>query len=291
MESGARIETMYCISRLSTEKKSVDWDDPRKADQYRLGLVAYEMLVGSKRFKQLGEPLRQRDFTSENWHWPALATERESCPSSICNVVDQMVRKDPEDRYDSIDDAVACVADTDLNVETVRDSYRRLMASEGRQTEFFKSFYIRFFRDYPRSARYFNKKRFGCLAEDCESSKGWQRQFQALKEAVLLLVVFKSFREEGREPNILTRIVEEHAKREIPAWLYPAFGKVLIEIVLEKDREARLEDAELRRAWTSVVQPGIDYMKRKTEEIQVSRCHGHSPAPETGTTVIATPQL
>ena len=81
-------------------------------------------------------------------------------------------------------------------------------------------------------------KMLGCLAEDCGTSKRWERQFQALKEAVLLLIVFKSFREEGREPNILTRIAEEHAKRKIPAGLYPGFGEVLIDIVLEKDREA-----------------------------------------------------
>jgi hypothetical protein len=41
----------------------------------------------------------------------------------------------------------------------------------------------------------------------------------------------------------------------------------------------------LRRAWASVIQPGIDYMRRKTEEIEARRYHG-DPAHDahTGTT-------
>ena len=44
---------------LERRLSDVDWDGVQKADQYRLGVVAYEMLVGSKRFRELGEDLRQ----------------------------------------------------------------------------------------------------------------------------------------------------------------------------------------------------------------------------------------
>lgn len=96
-------------------------------------------------------------------------------------------------------------------------------------------------------------------------SPGWQRQFQVLKEAVLLLAVFSAFHEDRREPNILTRIVEEHTKRDIPAVLYEKFFELLLDTVVEKDQHAPLAKEELRHAWSNVIQPGILYMKRKTE--------------------------
>jgi hypothetical protein len=246
----------------------------QKADQYRLGLIAYEMLVGSKRFQELGEALRQL-VAPESWEWPELTTERKECPHHICGVVDRMVKTNPLDRYRSIDDVETAVNDTDLDVETVRDSYRRLMEAEDTQTAFFHSFYVQFLNRYPRTLEFFDPKRFGCLAESCKAKEAWQRQFQALKEAVLLLIVFKIFREEGREPNILTRIAEEHAKR-IPAGLYPCFGEVLVDVVLEEDRQAPLKGDALRRAWTGVIQPGIDYMKRKREEVEARSYRGDS---------------
>jgi serine/threonine protein kinase len=243
-------------------------DGEQKADQYRLGLVAYEMLVGSTRFKELGKSLRRR-IVPASWHWPSLTTQRKDCPQHICDVVDRMVKTNPRDRYASIDEVVASIRDTDLDVETVRDSYRRLMSSEDTQTAFFQSFYARFLEKYPRASGFFRARRFGCLTEDCIPSGVWQRHFQVLKEAVLLLIVFKSFREEKRELNILTRIAEEHAKKGIPAGLYTCFGELLVEVILEKDRQAPLKRDALRDAWTSVIQPGIEYMERKTVEIEV----------------------
>ena len=253
----------------------VSSDGVRKADQYRLGVVAYEMLVGSSRFKILAKDLRERDIP-QSWQWPALATERKECPNHLCDVVNRMVKTDPRDRYDGIDDVVASVRDTDMDVEIVRDSYQRLMTSTATQTGFFHDFYVRFLGNYQGASNFFDPKRFGCLHDVGECSQGWQRQFQALKEAVLLLIVFRSFREEGRELNILTRIAEEHARRKIPAGLYRCFGEALIDVVVEKDERAPLKREALRRAWTSVIQPGVDYMRRKTEEIEVRRLNGHA---------------
>jgi hypothetical protein len=84
----------------------------------------------------------------------------------------------------------------------------------------------------------------------------------------------------------LTRIAEEHAKKKIPAGLYPCFGEVLVDVVLEKDRQAPFKADVLRRAWTSVIQPGIEYMRRKTEEVEARRFRGDfAQACDTGATV------
>ena len=99
---------------------------------------------------------------------------------------------------------------------------------------------------------------------------------------MLLLIVFKLFREEDREPNILTRILEEHARRKIPSALYGIFQEILIETVLENDPEAHFTKDELKQAWTSVIQPGIEYMSRRTVEIEQARIRGtisSSPRP------------
>jgi hypothetical protein len=85
---------------------------------------------------------------------------------------------------------------------------------------------------------------------------------------VLLLIVFKALKEDRNEPNILTRIAEEHARRGIPAELYDDFGEVLARLASEKDPQS---EGELRRAWASVIRPGLDYMKLKTGELDRAR--------------------
>ena len=85
---------------------------------------------------------------------------------------------------------------------------------------------------------------------------------------LLLLAVFDAFHEHRREPNILTRIAEAHASKGIPQALYSGFANVLIETVAEKDVDAPISAAELKRAWENVIEPGIAYMKQKTEEYE-----------------------
>jgi hypothetical protein len=87
-----------------------------------------------------------------------------------------------------------------------------------------------------------------------------------LKEAVLLLIVFKIFREDEREFNILTRVAEGHAKRAFPSELYDEFGRVLVDVAIEKEKDRGVPPLKLealRRAWRSVIEPGIQYMKTK----------------------------
>jgi serine/threonine protein kinase len=244
--------------------------DSRRSDQYRLGLVAYEMLVGSTRFAEIGEKLRDLDFEPAKWSWPPVCDLRKNCLGILAKIVDRMISTDPEERYKSVKASIRNIQ-TDVDVEIVRDSYRRLLSSEQRQTDFFRSFYIEFLKEFPSARGYFKGKRFADLKSDGPVPKGWQRQFQMLKEAVLLLAVFDAFNEARREPNILTRIAEAHARMGIPAVLYEGFLEVLLETVVAEDLEHNLERSDLRHAWSNVMQPGIDYMKRKTGEYELQQ--------------------
>jgi serine/threonine protein kinase len=241
-----------------------------KADQYRLGLVAYEMLVGTQRFRELAAPLRQK-VIPDDWQWPLLKIDCADCPGHLRHAIDSMVSSNPDDRYDSIDDAVNDVA-VDLHAEIARDSFRRLMDARNDQNEFFRSFYRRFLDNYPGARQFFVK--LGSLDDEPVPEK-WVRQFQLLKEAVLLLVVFSVLNEGRHEPNILTHIVESHAKRGIHAGLYEPFGKTLVDVIVAKDQPPHsLTKSQLERAWTAVVRAGMEYMQRKTSELQVSALRG-----------------
>jgi hypothetical protein len=57
----------------------------------------------------------------------------------------------------------------------------------------------------------------------------------------------------------------------IPAVLYEGFLEVLLETVVAEDLEHNLERSDLRHAWSNVMQPGIDYMKRKTGEYELQQ--------------------
>lgn len=267
--------------RSSPRKKSIfylppeyrwasrDDSDPEKADQYRLGLIAYEMLIGARHFERVAAPLRER-VLEQGWQWPALQNENcGGCPEDLRRVVSRMVNTDPRERYHSLSDALREIA-TDLHVQTARESYRRIMEAEATQQTFFRTFYLKFLAAYPRARQRF----FGDLGDlDLpEATSAWKRQFQKLKEAVLLLLVFSALHEEKQEPNILTRIVEDHAAREVPSWMYKKFADMLIECIVEMDTPPEpMTNQQLQRAWERVMEPGVQYMVRRTDEINDAR--------------------
>jgi serine/threonine protein kinase len=248
---------------------SEEESDLRLADQYRLGLVAYEMLVGAARFEELAKGLRERVINPATWVWPALEEKNCKCPEQLRTAVNRMVNVDPNDRYDTLADALQDVA-TNLYTEIARESYRRILETQEKQTEFFRSFYISFLDQFPKAeTRFFEK--FGALEPTGEVPETWNRQFQLLKEAVLLLVVFSALHEDRHEPNILTRIAEEHAKRGMPSFLYPDFAIVLIDCLVRLDQPPdSIDKHQLRRAWSNVVRPGIEYLETKTKTFEAA---------------------
>ena len=238
--------------------------DAKKSDQYRLGVIAYEMLVGTRRFEQIAAPLRQRELDPA-WHWPSLVMAGGiDCPKELLAAIDRMVRRNPDERYESLAAALRDIA-RDLQVETARDSYRRIMRTTESQEKFFRTFYVRFLTAYPGMRKLFRD--LPPLEDSAANSEGWKRQFQKLKEAVLLLVVFSALREDQQEPNILTRVADSHTRLEVPADMYEKFAEMLVECIVTSDKCPEAPDeAELRRAWSRVFEPGVAYMRRRTIE-------------------------
>lgn len=75
------------------------------ADQYALGIVAYEMLTGKKPFDgtTLAEIIKQHLFNEP----PDIRVDRPDLPSSVSDTIVRMLAKDPAARFPDLDFAIA----------------------------------------------------------------------------------------------------------------------------------------------------------------------------------------
>lgn len=84
------------------------------ADQYSLGIVAYEMLTAVRPFAgaSVMEIMRQHFFDPP----PPLKKARPDCPDDLVGIVDRMLAKEPEHRFGSLEDVVSALNDVPLEV-------------------------------------------------------------------------------------------------------------------------------------------------------------------------------
>jgi len=95
------------------------------ADQYSLGVVAYEMVTGQLPFAS-GSPMT---VMYEHVHTPAphLANVMPDCPEQLATAIMRMLEKKPEDRWPTIEDAVAAIGVvTDTDQQIARTSVGKL---------------------------------------------------------------------------------------------------------------------------------------------------------------------
>ena len=81
------------------------------ADQYALGIVAYEMLTGRKPFdgNSLAEIIKAHLFSR-----PAeLTLDRPDLPADVSATITRMLAKDPSDRFPDLDSAIAALGPSD----------------------------------------------------------------------------------------------------------------------------------------------------------------------------------
>ncbi len=239
-------------------------DDFDKANQYRLGILGYQMLLGAERFKnEVKQRLtflqtgRQAAFPP----WPRVKeSERASCPSFLIDAIARMIDLNPMHRFRSLENAVAAITHRKLDIEVARDSFRRIVQDPATESEFFRAFYSRFLNASEEIKTIFAGHNLphpdppGQSATDVSPDR-WPDLFRLLKEAIVLLFAYNSLRE-PQEPTILTRFAQSHAGYK-PEY-YDAFRDALIETVAEFDKGNYQN--ELKNAWERAIEPGLSYM-------------------------------
>ncbi|MFN0099411.1 MAG: protein kinase domain-containing protein [Gemmatimonadaceae bacterium] len=99
------------------------------ADQYALGVVAYELLTGRTPYAgpSIGEVMKGHLFEPV----PAMHVPHDSIPASVEACVQKMLAKDPADRYASVAEAVAAFGALSATMEFETKSRIARFADEG----------------------------------------------------------------------------------------------------------------------------------------------------------------
>ncbi|MBO3461847.1 protein kinase [Aetokthonos hydrillicola Thurmond2011] len=243
-----------------------------KSDQYMLGLLAYELLTGEiPHTLESLEDLQQKKDKAFKKLTP-ITEKRPECPKKFEKVILRMVSLRPEERYETLQEAVDAIPhNVNINLNLAKESYARCTIQPNFNRQFFKSFYYKFTVELcPHAA-----KKFSSL----ETEDDWKRQHQSLKEAILLLFAYFELKgqeqddlflrqDEQDEPTILSWIAKTHShkRRNITQDFYKPFVDSLIQTVIDFDPscQGNPDYQELvKNAWLEVVEPGVKYMISK----------------------------
>jgi serine/threonine-protein kinase len=89
---------------MSPEQATAD-EVTGASDQYSLGVVAYEMLAGRPPF--VGSSMVALMYSHNHDDPPSIKLFRPDVPDQLCNAVMRMLRKAPDERFPTMEDAVA----------------------------------------------------------------------------------------------------------------------------------------------------------------------------------------
>jgi serine/threonine protein kinase len=102
-----------------------------QSDQYSLGVVAFQMLTGRVPFA--AESLMEMFLAQMNYRPDSIMAERPDCPPRLAEIVERMMAKSPEDRWPSLDDAVAALGP--LHQADTRERTRASMSDLAREPD------------------------------------------------------------------------------------------------------------------------------------------------------------
>ncbi len=100
------------------------------SDQYSLGIVAYEMLVGEPPFS--GPSLEVMKAHVETRPIP-ITTHRPHCPADLVSAVERMLEKEPADRWSSLQDMIAAIGGAPIAHDDPIRTQLAALASKGGQ--------------------------------------------------------------------------------------------------------------------------------------------------------------
>jgi serine/threonine protein kinase len=234
-------------------------DDPYRANQYRLGILGYEMLIGSVAF--LEEVSKQK---GDRWRRVDEVDPTRRCPSFLSRAIETMIDPEPGRRYPSFDEAVEAIAHRNLYVEVAGDSFARILNKDERDG---RNFFLKFYNELlglPGVATVFHGRPTEELhcPPGASFGKAWEKQFDKLKEAIIFLLSFNLLREtETGGRTVLTGIAEQHSSFVgMASDYYDHFGTTLIKTVKEYDEGGGKPDLEV--AWRQAISPGLEYLKK-----------------------------
>jgi serine/threonine protein kinase len=244
-------------------------DRYEKMDQYMLGLLGYELLTGRipDTISTINE--LQKEGLKAFKKLEKVGRVRKECPGKLSDIIHKMISIDPKDRYPTLRDAVDEMNKVSFDsIEIAKDSYARCISNNIPDNEFFKVFYSELIRISDEAAERFKGKGVG------EEKR--HRQYDMLREAIFILLLFAEKKLGSADPNVMSRIAESHNKSHynISGPTYDHFVKALTNTVCGApptvpeafDRQCRTNENEkdrIKKAWEDALAPGIEYMKKK----------------------------
>jgi serine/threonine protein kinase len=221
LEEPARSEELAYLLPEQFEDQLEEVSHERSA-QYMLGLVAYELITGEipPTLRSLEELENNKSLAFQTL--PSMIAKRRECPQRLEQMILRMTERKPSDRYEKLEYALNAIRHVNPRLSLAKDSYYRCTETPGRDARFFKTFYNEFKKLCPEAELKFH--RFG--------PKRWKRQYQMLKEAILLLFVYWE-QAESEEPNVLSRIaqIHDHTHHNISDKFYKLFVDALVHTV------------------------------------------------------------
>lgn len=258
-EGGLYEENLHYIApEILGKKNDFTKEDRKKIDQYMLGMLGYELLVGKIEMAASNFDELKARYQDVIQNLPSLAKVRQNCPSGLSDIIHKMLSIDPEERYPSMEKAVQVLSEVTFDdIEIAQDSYKRCLASKRNNTSFIEAFYEAFIAVSLQA-----KEKFGTLETRT-------KQYEKLTVSILHLFSFAKQNEEPRntkEPNVLTLIAKQHKAQGICSHSYDEFKRALMATVCEFDEHCTSNtlNNKILKAWEFVLARGINYMKEKT---------------------------